>query len=99
MVDLHSHLSWGIDDGSKSKEMTVNMLKQAKEGGTKKLVLTPHYMPGYYEVPIDKVKEKTEELRGLTKELEIDIDIYCGQEVYFTEKLLENLENYLIWQM
>ena len=35
MVDIHSHLIWGIDDGSESKEMTINMLKQANEGGTK----------------------------------------------------------------
>ena len=32
MVDLHSHLIWNIDDGSKSKEMTSNMLKQAVRG-------------------------------------------------------------------
>lgn len=96
MVDLHSHLIWGIDDGSKSKEMTINMLKQAVEGGTKKLVLTPHYLPGYYEVPITEVREKTKDLSVLAKEEGIDIEIYCGQEVYFSEKLLEYYENKLI---
>lgn len=93
MVDLHSHLIWGIDDGSKSKEMTVNMLKQAVKGGTKKIVLTPHYLPGYYEVPISKVKEKVKELSLLAKEYELDIEIYCGQEVYFSENILEYYEN------
>lgn len=96
MVDLHSHLIWGIDDGSKSREMTINMLKQAVEGGTKKLVLTPHYMPGYYEVPIDKVRERSEEVSLLAKEKGLDIEIYCGQEVYFNEKILKNFENKLI---
>lgn len=32
MVDLHSHLIWGIDDGSKSRDMTLNMLRQAAQG-------------------------------------------------------------------
>lgn len=96
MVDLHSHLIWDIDDGSKSKEMTINMLRQAVDGGTKKLVLTPHYLPGYYEVPIIKVKERRKEIELLVKELNLDIGIYCGQEVYFNEKILENFENKLI---
>lgn len=96
MVDIHSHLIWGIDDGSESKEMTINMLKQAKEGGTKKLVLTPHYLLGYYEVPIIKVKEKAKEISLLAKYNEIDIEIYCGQEVYFNRKILENFENKII---
>ena len=96
MVDLHSHLIWGIDDGSKSKEMTVNMLKQAVKGGTKKIVLTPHYLPGYYEVPINEVKEKAKELSLLAKEYGLDIKVYFGQEVYFLENILEYYENKLI---
>ena len=96
MVDLHSHLIWDIDDGSKSREMTLNMLKQAIEGGTSKLVLTPHYLPGHYEVPIDKVKVKCEELKELARAEALDIEIFCGQEVYFTTNILENFENNLI---
>lgn len=96
MVDLHSHLIWNIDDGSKSREMTLNMLKQAIEGGTSKLVLTPHYLSGHYEVPIEKVKVKCQELKELAREEALDIEIFCGQEVYFTTNILENFENNLI---
>lgn len=96
MVDLHSHLIWDIDDGSKSKEMTINMLRQAYLGGTKKLVLTPHYLPGYYEIPIDKVKERKQDLETLIKEENLNIEVYLGQEVYFSNKILENLEEGLI---
>lgn len=93
MVDLHSHLIWGIDDGSKSRDMTLNMLRQAVEGGTSKLVLTPHYMPGYFEATLDEVKEKAENVRKLAKEGNINIDIYQGQEVYYTDNILENYIN------
>lgn len=96
MVDLHSHLIWGIDDGSKSREMTINMLRQAVDGGTNKLVLTPHYLPGYYEVPISEVREKAKEVSLLAKDNEINIEIYCGQEVYFNEKMLQHFDNKLI---
>lgn len=96
MVDLHSHLIWDIDDGSKSKEMTINMLRQAVKSGTRKLVLTPHYLPGYYTEPIDKVKERVKEIEALLKEENINLEVYVGQEVYFTTNILENLNEGLI---
>ncbi|MDI9217080.1 MULTISPECIES: CpsB/CapC family capsule biosynthesis tyrosine phosphatase [Clostridium] len=96
MVDLHSHLIWEIDDGSKSRDMTLNMLRQAIGGGTSKLVLTPHYMPGYFEVPLEEVKKKVEDVRSLIKEENLDIEIYQGQEVYYTSSILENyINNYI----
>ena len=93
MVDLHSHLIWNIDDGSKSKEMTTNMLKQAVSGGTTKLVLTPHYLKGHYEVQINNVKERANEVKELVKELGLNLEVYCGQEVYYSEHILENYLN------
>ncbi|WP_291652711.1 CpsB/CapC family capsule biosynthesis tyrosine phosphatase [Clostridium sp.] len=96
MVDLHSHLICGIDDGSKSRDMTLNMLRQAAEGGTTKLVLTPHYMPGYFEVTLDEVKKKAEDIIKLAIREEINLDIYQGQEVYYTDKIYENyINNYI----
>ncbi|GAB6168234.1 exopolysaccharide biosynthesis protein [Clostridium carnis] len=93
MVDIHSHLIWDIDDGSKSKEMTLNMLKIAVESGTKKIVSTPHYIPGHYETTYEEVKEKIEKVKVLAKENNLDIEIYQGQEVYYTSNILENYEN------
>lgn len=93
MVDLHSHLIWEIDDGSKSREMTLNMLKKAIEGGTTKIVSTPHFLPGYYEAPLEEVKKRIEDVRSLAKEEDLNIDIYYGQEVYYSSSLLENYYN------
>lgn len=96
MVDLHSHLIWEIDDGSKSRDMTLNMLRQAAQGGTTKLVLTPHYMPGYFEATLDEVKKRTEDIIKLAIREEINLDIYQGQEVYYTDKIYENyINNYI----
>ena len=36
MVDMHSHIIYGIDDGAKSKEITLEMLKLSIECGVKK---------------------------------------------------------------
>lgn len=42
MIDLHSHLLPGIDDGSRSVEQSVAILRQFAEDGVTDLVLTPH---------------------------------------------------------
>ncbi len=96
MVDLHSHLIWGIDDGSKSRDMSLSMLRQAIRCGTTKLVITPHYIPGYFDMPIDEVKKKVEEVNSLIKEERLNIKVYHGQEVYYTRNILENyINNYI----
>jgi protein-tyrosine phosphatase len=42
MVDIHSHIVWGVDDGPGSMEESLAILKVAAEGGTSDLVATPH---------------------------------------------------------
>lgn len=42
MIDIHSHVLPGLDDGSKSMEETVEMLKIAQDSGTKIIVASPH---------------------------------------------------------
>ncbi len=42
MVDIHCHILPGIDDGSKSWEMTADMCRIATEDGITHIVATPH---------------------------------------------------------
>ena len=44
MVDFHTHILPGIDDGSRNIEETVMLLKEAEENGFDKIILTPHYL-------------------------------------------------------
>jgi len=42
MVDIHSHVLYGLDDGAKDKEMSIAMLRLAAANGTTDIVATPH---------------------------------------------------------
>lgn len=90
MIDIHSHIIPGIDDGSKDMEMTLEMLRNAERDGTKEIVATPHYLLEYGEATFKEVKLLVEEINSLVKKEGIDIKIYPGQEVYFTENIIEN---------
>ena len=69
MIDFHSHILPQIDDGSKSIEMTINMLKKAEQSGTTDIIATPHFMRGRFEVEYNEVLKKVEELREISREI------------------------------
>lgn len=96
MIDFHSHILYGIDDGAKDESMALEMLKIAVDSGTKKIVATPHYVRGRFQIPRGEIKKKVEELRKVAVNNNIDLEIYEGQEVYYTRNLMEYYEEGLI---
>jgi protein-tyrosine phosphatase len=42
MIDIHSHVVWGLDDGAADMETSLVMLRAAAESGTTDIVATPH---------------------------------------------------------
>jgi protein-tyrosine phosphatase len=42
MIDIHSHVVWGLDDGATTMEQSLDMLRAAAESGTTDIVATPH---------------------------------------------------------
>ncbi len=90
MVDIHSHIIPGIDDGSKDMEMTLEMLRNAEENGTREIVATPHYLLEYGEARIEEVKEYVKNINELLEREKIDVKVYSGQEVYFSERIVED---------
>lgn len=43
MIDFHTHILPGIDDGSRCIEQTVEMLQEQQRQGVKKILATPHF--------------------------------------------------------
>jgi protein-tyrosine phosphatase len=63
LIDIHSHVLPGLDDGSRSLEESLTMLSQAAEGGTTDIVATPHANPKYRFDPA-LIAEKVAEIRA-----------------------------------
>lgn len=90
MVDIHSHVLPGIDDGSKDMNMTLDMLKNAQKDGIYEIVATPHYLLEYGESTIKEVKLLVQQVNQAAHEDGINIRIYSGQEVYFNENIIRD---------
>jgi protein-tyrosine phosphatase len=65
MVDIHSHVLYGLDDGAKTREQSVEMLDIAERSGTTDIVATPH-ANGQYAFRPDVIAERIAELSALT---------------------------------
>ena len=43
MIDFHTHILPGLDDGAKTLDESIQLLKMEEEQGVDTIVLTPHY--------------------------------------------------------
>lgn len=84
-VDFHSHILPRIDDGSRSAEESLEMLRTSAEQGVREVILTPHFYPQQNNperflerrrISYDLLREATAGETGLPA-------LRCGAEVYF----------------
>ena len=89
MKDLHNHLLYGIDDGSRSLDESIEILSNLESEGVTSLVVTPHYIIGSNYNSNNLEKEKM--LKELQKRT--TIKLYLGNEIYIDNKIIEEIEN------
>ena len=92
MVDLHCHLLPGIDDGSKSMEISLRLAKEATENGVTHALLTPHHMNGHYLNHKQDVIRRTQEFQKEINKHNIPLTVFPGQEVRINGQLSEALD-------
>ncbi len=94
MKDLHSHLLYGIDDGSKSLQESLRLLKEMEEAGTTDLMITPHYVEdSNYNCNNMEKREIFEVLKERARQEDIHIKMYLGNEVFFTSHFIKYLKD------
>ena len=88
-TDLHSHLIPGIDDGSKSMEQSIEMVKSLKNLGFKKLITTPHIMSHRFPNDRDIILNGLEDLQKELQNQNINMPIQAASEYYYDEHFIE----------
>jgi protein-tyrosine phosphatase len=81
-TDLHSHLIPGIDDGSKSMEDSLTMLRKFREMGYRKVITTPHVMSDFYKNTPEIILGGLEKVREAIQKEGLDIQIEAAAEYY-----------------
>lgn len=93
MVDFHTHILYGVDDGAKTPEDTIKMLKEAREVGFDKIILTSHYMEDYYKSDVLERNKKKMAIETYIQKQNIDLKLYLGNEIFITENLIGLLKS------
>lgn len=91
MLDMHSHILFGVDDGPKTMEQSIEMLKQAEREGITEIIATSHVCHPQYDVHATDVLRQVPKLQQAIDALGIQLKIYTGHEVRITDNLLEKL--------
>lgn len=92
MIDLHSHILPGVDDGAQTLEDSLEMARKAISQGITHLMCTPHHNNGKYNNPADKIIREVANLQGELDKRGLELTLLEGQEVRLTEFLLTAIQ-------
>lgn len=100
MTDIHSHILFNLDDGSKSIDESIELLKKMESVGFNNVILTPHYIKNT-DYKIDNVEklEKLEMLKNAVKKNNININIYLGNEIFIDDEIIELVKDNKIYSL
>ena len=91
MIDFHNHILPNIDDGSKSLDISIEMLTEAYNQGITDVVNTVHYQHPKVEgvdISIEFIQGEVLKLQNELKKRAIPIKIHIGAEVFYLPNLL-----------
>ncbi|HEX2015272.1 MAG TPA: CpsB/CapC family capsule biosynthesis tyrosine phosphatase, partial [Solirubrobacteraceae bacterium] len=81
MIDLHSHVLPGIDDGPSDLAGSVAMARIAADWGTRQMVATPHVRDDYPAVRPEELAQRVADLNAALGAQRVELEVLVGAEV------------------
>ncbi len=89
LIDTHSHILPGVDDGPESLDDAIRMVQMAKADGISSIVLTPHIMEDLYPNNTKVIREAFDLLKDVVE----GVSLYMGAEIRINRDTLEKVIN------
>ncbi|WP_373230151.1 tyrosine-protein phosphatase [Cohnella sp.] len=89
MIDIHTHILPGLDDGAANWDETLNMARAAVSEGITTIIATPHHANGFYNNLAVEVAQHTLRINEQLIAAGVPIAIMPGQEIRVHDDLLE----------
>lgn len=93
MIDLHTHILPGIDDGSATLEQSLEMAKIAVDDGITLMACTPHIYPGLYMNDAAGISLARDKLQNHLNEADINLQLVIGADAHLVPELLSGLKS------
>lgn len=98
-IDIHSHILFGVDDGARDIDASMQMLQIAEQNDISAIILTPHNKPGHHRIEPAQMAEKLEKIKTRLTQENSNIKLYLGNEVYYRSRLAEEIEDGKIYTL
>jgi protein-tyrosine phosphatase len=93
MIDLHSHILPGIDDGARTLDDALKMAEIAVKDGIRTLACTPHIYPGMYMNDGPGIERARAALQAELDQRGIPLRLVSGADVHLVPGLLQGLRS------
>lgn len=91
--DCHSHVIPGVDDGSRTMDESLAMLRMLQSQGAKRVIATPHIYPGRYPNEPEGLRRAFDALAAAADaERDITVELELGAEHWLDQALLPRIE-------
>lgn len=93
MIDIHSHILPGIDDGAATLSQSLDVVKESVKNGVTDIIATPHYVAETtYVSPRSENAKLLKKLEAAVRAEKISVNLYLGNEIYIDSKIVELLK-------
>ncbi len=91
MIDLHSHILPGVDDGAASLAQALDMAQMAVADGIQVMACTPHFMPGVYNNEVRDIAFRVERFARELHDSGVDLQIVLGADAHIRPDFVDGL--------
>ena len=93
-IDIHNHILPGIDDGAKTVDDSIALIRSFSEFGVKHFVATPHIMSNYYPNTRETIGASLTELKNALLQNGLkDVSVEASAEHMIDDNFENLLEN------
>jgi protein-tyrosine phosphatase len=88
MIDIHSHIIFGVDDGPSNIKESIRMVLQAEKLGVKDIIATPHF--NNLLLNSNRIVENFSTLSS--RIADCDVKLHIGYEVFINPLMIEKVK-------
>lgn len=96
MIDIHSHILPGIDDGAATLEVALEMARIASADGIRVMACTPHIYPGMYENNSEGIRIATGQLQEALRQQHIPLQLVYAADAHLVPQMAAKLQQGVI---